>query len=97
MPKQYPAEFRQRVIALLEAGRNVADVAADLEVSANTIYIWRRQHLIDTGQIPGTSSVESAELKQARREITRLRTENEVLARANELMKDSTAPKGGSR
>ncbi len=37
MPKRYPAEFRQRVIALCEAGRKVADIAADLDVSANTI------------------------------------------------------------
>ena len=97
MPKRYPAEFRQRVIALLEAGRKVADIADDLNVSANTIYIWRRRHLIDTGQIPGTSSVESAELKMAQREIAKLRAENEILRRANELMRDTTSPKGGSR
>lgn len=97
MPKRYPAEFRTRVIALLEAGRKVADIAADLEVSANTIYIWRRQHLIDTGQIPGTSSIESAELKKAQREIAKLRAENKILRRANELMKDVAPPKGGSR
>ena len=97
MPKRYPAEFRQRVIALWEAGRKVADIAADLDVSANTIYIWRRQHLIDTGQTPGTSSIESAELKKARCEIARLRAENEILRRANDLMRDTTPPKGDSR
>ena len=97
MPKRYPAEFRQRVIALCEAGRKVADIAADLDVSANTIYIWRRQHLIDTGQIPGTSSIESAELKKDRCEIAKLRAENEILRRANDLMRDTTPPKGGSR
>lgn len=97
MPHQYPAEFRQRVLALLDAGAKVADVAADLEVSANTIYSWRKQHLIDTGQRPGQSSTELAELKAARREIEQLRTENEILRRANDLMKESTPPKGGSR
>lgn len=97
MPHQYPAEFRQRVLALLDAGAKVADVAADLDVSANTIYNWRNQHLIDTRQRPGTSSTELAELKAARREIEQLRAENEILRRANELMKESTAPKGGSR
>ncbi len=97
MPHQYPAEFRQRVLALLDAGAKVADVAADLDVSANTIYNWRNQHLIDTGQRSGTSSVESAELKAARREVERLRAEIEILRRANDLMKESTSPKGDSR
>lgn len=97
MPHQYPAEFRQRVLALLDAGAKVADAAADLDVSANTIYNWRKQHLIDTGQRPGKSSTELAELKAARREIERLRAENEILRRANDLMKESTPPKGGSR
>lgn len=97
MPHQYPAEFRQRVLALLDAGAKVADVAADLDVSPNTIYNWRNQHLIDTGQRPGKSSTEFAELKAARREIAQLRAENEILRRANDLMKESTPPKGGSR
>ena len=97
MPHQYPAEFRQRVLALLEAGARVADVAADLDVSANTIYNWRKQHLIDAGQRPERSSTELAELKAARREIEQLRAENEILRRANDLMKESTPPKGGSR
>ncbi len=70
--KRYPAEFRQRVIALCGAGRKVADRADDIDVSANTIYLWRRQHLIDTGRIPGASSIESAEVKKARREMTKL-------------------------
>ena len=30
MPHQYPAEFRQPVLALVDAGARVADVAADL-------------------------------------------------------------------
>ncbi len=97
MPHQYPAEFRQRVLALVDAGARVADVAADLDVSANTIYNWRKQHLIDTGQRPGTSTTELAELKAARREIERLRAENRILRRANDLMEESTLPKGGSR
>lgn len=97
MPHQYPVEFRQRVLSLLDAGVKVADIAADLEVSPNTIYNWRKQHLIDAGQRPGISSTELAELKAARREIARLRAENDILRRANDLMKESTPPKGASR
>ncbi|MCP4307515.1 MAG: hypothetical protein GY788_22105 [bacterium] len=47
MLQQYPAELRQRVLPLLDAG---ARGAADLDVSANPIYNWRNQHLIDSGR-----------------------------------------------
>ena len=43
MPKRYPPEFRRRVLALLKAGRSVAEVASDLGVSGQAIYNWRRQ------------------------------------------------------
>jgi transposase-like protein len=33
----YPPEFRRRVLDLIEAGRTIADVARDLDVSAQTI------------------------------------------------------------
>ena len=55
MPKQYPPEFRRKVLDLLAAGRRVVEVAADLDISDQTIYTWRHQELIDTGQLPGTT------------------------------------------
>jgi transposase-like protein len=45
----YPPEFRQRVIELVEGGRKVAEVAADLGISEQTIYVWRRQVLRSSG------------------------------------------------
>jgi Transposase len=45
----YPAEFRQRVLDLVAAGRRVEDVARDLGISDQTIYSWRRQDRIDQG------------------------------------------------
>ena len=42
----YPPEFQRRVLDLVEAGRRVADVAADLDISEQTIYTWRRQDRI---------------------------------------------------
>lgn len=34
MPKRYPAEFRRRALDLITAGRSVAQVALDLEISS---------------------------------------------------------------
>lgn len=82
VPKRYPAEFRRKVLDLVAAGRRVAQVAADLDISEQTIYVWRRQELIDTGQLPGISSTESAELRAARRRIAQLETELAIHRRA---------------
>jgi transposase len=54
--KGYPAEFRRRALDLVAAGRTVGEVARLLEVSDQSIYTWRRQELIDRGELPGPSS-----------------------------------------
>ena len=38
MPRRYPAEFRRKVLDLVTAGRPVAQVAYDLQISAQVIY-----------------------------------------------------------
>src|SRR5215203_7014023 len=93
----YSAEFRRRVIDLLDSGRKVADVARDLGVSEQAIYGWRRQERIDRGLEPGLSTLEHAELAAAKRRIRALEAELTVHRRAAELLKESTGPKGGSR
>src|SRR6266542_845869 len=74
-----------------------AEVARLLEVSDQSIYTWRRQELIDRGELPGLSSVEREELRVARRRIKELETELAVHRRAAELLKESVRPKGGSQ
>jgi transposase-like protein len=43
-------EFRRTVLDLLKSGRTVVQVATDLDATEQTIYNWRNQELIDTGQ-----------------------------------------------
>ena len=93
----YPVEFRRRVIELIDAGRKVGEVAADLGISHQTIYTWRRQERIDRGLEAGLSTAERAELTAARKRIRELETEIAVHRRATELLKDRADPKGGSR
>jgi transposase-like protein len=67
-------------------------------VSGQTIYNWRRQERIDTGQAQGLSSSDQAELVAARRKISELETELAVTRRANELLKAQVvSPKGALR
>lgn len=96
-PKGYPAEFRRRVIDLVEAGRPVAAVAAELGISNQSIYTWRRQARIDAGVEPGMTTAERAELVALRKRVRELETELAIRRRATELLKGDIDPKGSSR
>jgi transposase-like protein len=93
----YPPEFRRRAVELVESGRKVAEVAADLGISEQTIYTWRRQARIDAGLEAGLSTSEKEELAAAKRRMRELETELAVHRRATELLKDQTSPKGRTR
>jgi transposase-like protein len=95
--KGYPAEFRRRVLDLVEAGRPVADIARDLGISDQTVYNWRRQDRVDRGDEAGLTTTERTELAAARKKIRELEAELAVHRRATELLKESADPKGGSR
>lgn len=93
----YPAEFRRRVLSLIDAGRSVATIATDLEISEQTIYTWRRQERIDKGREPGLSSTDRLELVTARQRIRELEAEVEIHRRATELLRTDARPNGGTR
>jgi transposase len=97
VPRRYPVEFRRKVLDLIEAGKPVAEIAAQLGITAQTVYNWRNQDQIDRGMRAGMSTSESAELSAARKRIRELETELEITRRANELLKAQTDPKGGGR
>jgi transposase len=93
----YPAEFRRKVLDLVESGRAVAEAATVLGISEQTIYLWRRQERIDSGVEPGLTSAERAELTSARRRIRELETELAIHRRPTELLGKVVPPKGDSR
>lgn len=97
MPKSYSPEFRRKVFDLLKAGRKVAEVAADLNVSDQTIYSWCKQYLIDSGRVPGMTSSDHVELVAVRKRIVQLETELAVTRRGSELLEEVVHPKGVSR
>ncbi|MGJ6969685.1 transposase [Streptosporangium sp. G11] len=95
--RDYPPEFRRKVLDLLEAGRTGTELARDLDISAQTIYTWRRQDRIDRGLQPGLTSREKAELAAAKQRITELETELQATRRAIELIREAAPPKDGSK
>lgn len=99
MPFIYEPEFRREACARLLAGESVAELARELKVSANTLYRWRHQALVDVGALRGPKSYEADPLAQARRRIKELESELELVRAASALFDEEAppSPKGGSR
>ena len=83
MPKKFPAEFKRDVASVARRGDlTYAEVAADFDVSVESVRRWMRQADIDDGVRDGPTSAEQAEVVRLRRENRRLEMENEILRRA---------------
>jgi putative transposase len=65
--------------------RYCAASAASVGVPEATVYRWVKQERIDRGELAGTSTVENAELRSARRRIVELEAELATVKRATEL------------
>ena len=81
----YPAEFRQQIVELVQAGRTPAQLAREFKVSAQSISIWVARAATDRGKpIRGKdvlSSAEREELARLRRENRQLKLERDILAK----------------
>ncbi len=99
MPKQYAREFRRAVCERLVAGEKVSSLSKEVGVSEGTLFLWKRQALIDADLRPGTKSVEVDELAQAHRTIAELEAELEITRAAVAIFngEEPVAPKGGAR
>ena len=85
MPRFYVVQFRAMDIEQVRSGRKVAEVAATLELPESTVFRWVRQDRIDRGELAGTSTAESAELRAAKLRIRELEAELATVKRAAEL------------
>jgi len=90
MPKShapYPESFRADAVALVRrSGKNIAEVAADLGVSGESLRKWVQQAKVDGGEGP-TGALTTEE----REELRRLRRENATLRMEREFLKKATA------
>ena len=83
MPKKFPPEFKRDVVRVARRGDlSHAEVAADFDISVESVRRWVRQADIDDGVVGGQTSSEQSELVQLRRDERRLEMENEILRRA---------------
>ena len=84
MPYSYAPQFRAMVVEQVRSGRRVAEVAESLELAEGTVYRWVRQDRIDRGELAGTSTPETAELRAARPRIAELESELATVKRASD-------------
>ncbi len=84
--RRYSREFKIDAIKrIVEDGQPQSHVARDLGISINTLAGWKRAYLEDTAQaFPGNGrqKPDDAELTRLRREVARLKRENEILKKA---------------
>lgn len=88
----YPAELRRRAVRMVAEVRPeyptewaaMKAVAAKLGIgTTETLRKWVRQGQVDSGERPGTTTEESAQLKALKRENAELRRANEILKAAS--------------
>lgn len=84
--RRYTAEFKAQAVELLETGRPVAELAAELGISTNLLYSWKQasQHpQVGSGGPRAEGERDAAdELRALRREVARLRVDNDILKKA---------------
>ena len=94
MPKKFPAEFKRDVVTVARRGDlTIGEVAADFDVSVESVRRWMRQADIDDGVKDGLTTAEQSEIVQLRRDKRRLEMENEILRRAAAYFAKDALPK----
>lgn len=95
MPKPYPQEFRDDVVAVArgrEPGQTIRQIAADFGIAESCLRNWIRAAEVQDGARAGTGAAQSAELREARKRIRLLEQENEVLRRAAAYLSQANLP-----
>ena len=97
VPRPYPKEFRDDVVAVARRGdAPIKQVAADFGIAESCLRNWLRDADVADGQRPGVSRTESTELREAHRRIRLLEQENEILRRAAAYLSQAHLPGKGS-
>lgn len=96
--RHYTAEFKVQAIELLESGRHVAELAEELAISASLLYCWRqasqRPQVGSEGPRAEGERDVADELRALRRELARLKVENDILKKAAVIL--GTKPQANS-
>ncbi|MCX5215492.1 IS3 family transposase [Kitasatospora sp. NBC_00240] len=100
-PSSYPPELRRRAVRMVaevlgdypNESAALRAVAEKLGIgSAETLRNWVRRDQVDSGQRPGTTMEESAQIKAMKKEIAELKRANEILKAAAKFLRGRARP-----
>jgi transposase len=102
-PRKYPSELRERSIRLVaeamaedpSSSMNAAvkRIAPRVGVVPDTLRGWVKQHRIDSGVEPGTTTGDAARIKELERENRELKRSNEILLAASSFFARELDPR----
>jgi transposase len=102
-PRKYPNELRERAIRLVQEAREqelglslnaaVRRIGPRVGINPDTLRGWCKQADIDAGRAPGTSTAESALVRELEREVKELKRANEILLAASSFFARELDPR----
>lgn len=95
MPRPYPREFREDVVAVArrrEGGVTLAQIAKDFGISESCLTNWLTAADREDGVRPGPTAADAAELRELKRRNRLLEQEVEVLRRAAAYLSQANLP-----
>jgi transposase len=93
MPKPYPIEFRDDVVAVARKGQApLKQIAKDFGISEGCLHNWMKQVEVEDGRRRGVTDDERKELRELKKRNKLLEQENEVLRRAAAYLSQANLP-----
>ena len=93
MPKPYPKEFRDDVVAVARQGQApLTQIAKDFGISEGCLSNWLKKAAVEDGSRAGLSEADRAEMRDWKKRNRLLEQENEVLRRAAAYLSQANLP-----
>ena len=85
--RTFTAEFKLQMVKLYDNGKSRADIAREYEITPSSLDRWIKNHQ-ETGSFKAEDNrtTEEKELLDLRKEVQRLRMENDILKQAALIM-----------
>lgn len=84
--KSYSKEFKQNAVRMvIKEGRRASEIARELDIQENMLYLWKRKYLEDQQEaFPGKGNMKSKDeyISRLERENKRLKDERDILKKA---------------
>lgn len=94
MPKAFPDEFRQMVVASAKSSTEPrTKIARDFGISESCLHRWLQLDGIEAGVRPGQTQAERDEFRDLKRKVRVLEEENLILRRAAAFFAKEMTPK----